>query len=239
MSEINRQAEREYNQNLALYYSDPTNLNEVFSGIRGTDLLFDIETLYLSPEDNPWYSYIEYFYYRNDAGKDMVIYADSNVDGIFEDDVVYSDGFFDEFSSNGKYVNVSDKYTYTQFETSDFADEKTLESINEKIKNAISNEQLCNSYFTSYKVHYAEFTEETSFDEYAKNHQLQADGIIYGEYITVGDCDAPDISNMAISGLSFTYRFDPNDSIDIWFALLDSEGDRTYTAHVPAEFRNF
>ena len=60
-----------------------------------------------------------------------------------------------------------------------------------------------------------------------------------GEYITVGDCDAPDISNMAISGLSFTYRFDPNDSIDIWFATLDSEGDRTYTAHVPAEFRNF
>lgn len=292
MSEINRQAEREYNQNLALYYSDPTNLNEVFSGIRGTDLLFDIETLYLSPEDNPWYSYIEYFYYRNDAGKDMVIYADSDVDGIFEDDVVYSDGFFDEFSSNGKYVNVSDKYTYTQFETSDFADEKTLESINEKIKNAISNEQLCNSYFTSYKVHYAEFTEETSFDEYAKNHQLQADGIIYGdlcyavmlyeimtdsetfyynldsgellvpsdflkdgwesetiweysetdsdgEYITVGDCDAPDISNMAISGLSFTYRFDPNDSIDIWFAQLDSKGDRTYTAHVPAEFRSF
>jgi len=292
MSEINKQAENEYNRNRALYYYSQSDLNENFSGIRGTDLLFDIDTLYLSPDDNPWYDYLEYFYYRNSAGKDMVIYADSDVDGIFEDDVVYSDGFFNEFSSNGKYVNMNDNYTYTQFESSDFVDEKTLESINEKIKNAVSNEQLCNSYFNSYKVHYGEYTEETTFDEYAKNHKLESDGIIYGdfcyaimlsemmidsetfyydldsgellvpsdflkdgwesetvweysetnsngEYTTFGDCDAPDISGMAISGLSFTYRFSPNDSIDIWFAPLDDEGDRTYTAHVPSEFRNF
>ena len=297
MSEINKQAEYEYNRNLALYSTYYSGLNEGFSGIRGTDLMFDTDTLYLSPDDNPWYQYIEYFNYRKCAAKDMAIYADSDVDGIFEDGIVYSDGFMSEYSSDGKYIKVNDNYTYTQFETSDLADEKTLADINEKIKNAVSDKLFTNTYFGSYKANYSVSMYdgsqiEDSFEEYAKSHPLQTDGIIRGnkiyaimlsepmvdsmtfhydldsgellvpsdflkdgwesetiweysetdtngEYITVGDCDAPDISDRAIIDLSFTYRFSPDDTIDVTFAPLDGEGNQKYTAHIPAEFRNF